>query len=65
MTKKGRKIKVNFDNLQEILISNLNKEKKPTKAVEKTLEDYNNLREEEDCICILTVWRYYKKMKKL
>lgn len=65
MNKKGRKVKVDFKNLNEILNFNLKKEKKPTRAVEKTLEDYNNIRDEEDCICVMTVWRYYKKMKKL
>lgn len=58
-----RSVKVDVFQLESILYNNLKIEKKPTRAVEKSLEEYNYSRDEDDCICVMTVWRYYKKMK--
>ena len=58
-----RKTKVNILELKSILEKNLKIKKGPTRAIEATLEEYNNVRDENKCICVLTVWRYYKKFK--
>lgn len=60
---KRRNIKVDIFQLESLLYKNLKIEKKPTRAVEKSLEEYNNSRNEDNCICVMTVWRYYKKLK--
>lgn len=49
---------------EEILYKYLNRGKKPTRAVEMALEEYNNNREEKAGISIATAWRKYKKIKK-
>ncbi len=49
---------------EEILQMYLSKGEKPTRAVEKALEDYNNSRKLDKGICVRTAWRKYKKIKK-
>lgn len=52
------------DGFDKILIKYLKIEKKPTKAVNKALDEFNNSREEKDGISTSTAWRKYKKIKK-
>lgn len=57
------KNKHKLDSYEDILCTYLNQGKKPTKAVEMALEQYNNSREENKGICLRTAWRKYKKVK--
>lgn len=57
------KNKARLENYEEILLRYLKSGKKPTRAVEMALEEYNNQRERKDGICLRTAWYKYKKIK--
>ncbi len=50
-----------FDN---ILYKNLYNGLNPSRAIEKSVEEYNSSRDEQDWISIRTAWRKYSLLKK-
>ena len=50
-----------FDN---ILYRNLYNGLNPSRAIEKSVEEYNSSKEEKDWISIRTAWRRYSELKK-
>ena len=54
----------NSNGFEYILCKNLLDGNNPSRAVEKSIEEYNQNREEKDWISTRTAWRRYSELKK-